>query len=1024
MKEIKTLKQKLGCYFLAGNDLDVSTFINVETVLYLLRKTSPFLDPSCAYVLLRGYQLTNHSRAGEDLYLMQQARRKLICYASRMKWEDDFAKYCDEKYAMIRLYDIQNGKLVKMDKNLPADDRENIYDQFLREEVKSRSYTKIASAGKYVFRLINKESVTVDIPSWFADLGAQEETVSATKKTCRDKIQLSFEDLLQAAEEMKQIVPDDYCHAVLKANRLHSVIDSAIDLTIEKIVNVLGMVGAGKSTLMKVLTYYLSKNGYRVVIVLNTVSEVIQMMRDLSKYKLDVSPLIGKSNQEKYVCALKREGDMYIDEDIAQYLSAPCALNGLVNSSAQEAWEYGERPCYNLRSRSETSSGNIFRCPLFHVCPGAVMLRKAETSSIVVTTVAGLSASYIGCSRHLFLDEVLSSADVVMFDECDRVQSTLDDFFAPNTAFNDFIYAQADGCAEDMRKPYSKIQQDKNERAYYQYARMTSDIYESIVESISNIEINEKGKWYKLVTSTFSALTILEHLKEEGIDERLESGLRECAIMRRFESSDDNFVAQLSEIVDNICMVSAHADTRLKRLLNNNGFSLDEKTFFHVVLLLKVIAFDRIMHHIDDAAKSVDMEILRSNNISDFLQARFIAQQKYLPAAPMGNMFGMMYSKSDEKLKVYRQYANGRFLMLSMPWLRVNEQGEPIGPHAILMSGSSYAPGSLQYNVNVPVNYILESPKATHEYLKNSIFRTCGAQTVVSGGGIYRREENLRMLISEIREHIESECDREGKLLFIVNSYDEARIAWNRIKELLSQAGRQERCAVLIRDDEKKTGDMIKKNEIEYFGGHPAKILIAPASVICRGYNIVDDYGNSAIRSVFFLVRPMSVPDDISLKIGKLNGYITEKFLQRSMGDPGVYANDLKNEAGKFWGILEQDSGVGALKYLSDESKRDVVATVFITLIQIFGRAARVKDMGRIGEAPRIYFADGAFNSGRGEYSFDIIAGILEYLEQLFQTDKRIAETLYGAFYCALKEGHNETETIAVDGIYSENYYD
>ena len=370
MKEIKTLKQKLGCYFPAGNDLDVSTFINVETVLYLLRKISPFLDPACAYVLLRGYQLTNHSRAGEDLYLMQQARRKLICYASRMKWEDDFAKYCDEKYAMIRLYDIQNGKLVKMDKNLPADDRENIYDQFLREEVKSRSYTKIASAGKYVFRLINKESVTVDIPSWFADLGAQEETVSATKKTCRDKIQFSFQDLLRAAEEMKQIVPDDYCHAVLHANKFHNVIDTTGDLTIDKVINILGMVGAGKSTLMKVLSYYLSKHGYRVVIVLNTVSEVIQMMRDLSKYKLDVSPLIGKSNQEKYVCALKREGDMYIDEDIAQYLSAPCALNGLVNSSAQEAWEYGERPCYNLRSRSETSSGNIFRCPLFHVCPG------------------------------------------------------------------------------------------------------------------------------------------------------------------------------------------------------------------------------------------------------------------------------------------------------------------------------------------------------------------------------------------------------------------------------------------------------------------------------------------------------------------------------------------------------------------------------------------------------------------------------------------------------------------------------
>ena len=1023
MSEIKKVKQQLIRYFSDVNDFDVGTFINVEIVLYLLHKVSPSLDPSSAYVLLRGYQLTNHSRSGEDLYLLQQARQKLICYASRMKWEEDFLKYCNDKYALIRLYEIQDGRIIEENENIPAAERESVYEKFLREEVKSKPLMKMATAGEYVFYRINKESVTVSIPPWLAEFGMKEKPISCTRKARREKIQITYQDLLKTSEEMKSIVPNDYCYSVLQANRLQSVSDSD-GFTIDKIVNILGMVGAGKSTLMKVLSYYLSKNGYHVVIVLNTVSEVIKMMRDLKKYGLDVSPLIGKSNQEKYVCALKQKDELYIDEDIAAYLNAPCLLNGLTNSSSQEAWEYGERPCYNLASRNEESNGNKFRCPLFHICQGAAMLRKAEISSVVVTTVAGLSASYVGGSRHLFLDEVLSSVDVVMFDECDRVQSTLDDFFAPNTAFNDFINAQASGCAEDMRKPYSKIQQDKNERQYFKYARMTSDVYESIVESINNIEKNEKGTWYKLVTSTFSALTILELLKTEGVEERLVNGLWECAILRKSELLTDGFVAQLSEITDNIYTLSSHADTRLKRLLDNNGITLGKKTFFHLMLLLKVIAFDRIMHHIDDAAKSVDMEILRNNSISDFLQARFISQQKFLPAAPMGNMFGMVYSKSDEKLKVYRQYANGRFLMLSMPWLRVNEKGEPIGPHAILMSGSSYAPGSLQYNVNLPVDYILISSETTREYLKKSIFRTCGAQTVVSGGGTYRRGENLQMLISEIREHIESECDREGKILLIVNSYDEARIAWNRVKEVLFQAGRQERCAILIRDDEKKEEDTIKKNEIEYFGFHPAKILIAPASVICRGYNIVDENGNSAIRSVFFLVRPMAVPDDISLKIGKLNGYIAESFLQRKMGDPGTYAVNLKNEAGKFWGILERDSGIGALKYLSEESKRDVVATVFITLIQIFGRAARVKEIDKIGKAPRIYFADGAFNSGRGNSSFDIIAGILEYLKLLFQTDKLVAETLYGAFYIALKEGHNGTEEIADDGIYSENYYD
>ena len=89
----------------------------------------------------------------------------------------------------------------------------------------------------------------------------------------------------------------------------------------------------------------------------------------------------------------------------------------------------------------------------------------------------------------------------------------------------------------------------------------------------------------------------------------------------------------------------------------------------HLQLSLKVIYFDRLMHRIDNAAKSVDKEILWNNNISDFLQARFVSQQKYLPSAPMGNMFGMVYTEKEE-LKVYRQYACGRYLMLSLPWLR------------------------------------------------------------------------------------------------------------------------------------------------------------------------------------------------------------------------------------------------------------------------------------------------------------------------------------------------------------------
>lgn len=365
--------------------------------------------------------------------------------------------------------------------------------------------------------------------------------------------------------------------------------------------------------------------------------------------------------------------------------------------------------------------------------------------------------------------------------------------------------------------------------------------------------------------------------------------------------------------------------------------------------------------------------------------------------------------------------------MLSLPWLRVNECGEPLGPHAILMSGSSYAPGSLQYHVNVPVDYVLKAPSNITEYLKKSNFQTCGATTVISGGGQAGRGERLKSLLREIRQHIEAELDRTGKILFVVNSYSEAQEVMRHTKSLLSELNRKEKCAVVIGDDEerKETG-MLRKSELQSFAFRDEKILIAPAAIICRGYNVVDQDGNAAFRSIFFLVRPMSVPDDITLKISKLNGLISHKFNLLKVNDWGTYANEVKNEGGKFWGIMERDSGC-RLSDLSDDNKRDITATVFIVIEQTYGRSARVGNNGTIdGCPPRIYFADGAFNSGRGDGSFDILKEICIYLEELMVKDENIATTLYGTFYNALKENikNESTEEITDDDFYSENFHD
>lgn len=1028
MKSLKFLADNLKGSFKETKEFGIYDFLSVENVLYLLSIISPDLNPNNAYVLLRGYQIINHSIEDEKLFLLQQARIKFLVYSSRMQWEQDLGCYLNKQYESIRLYNIVDNKLVKTKNSIPFQNREDEYLSNLQSIQTKRANVPLAKAGKYKFYRQDKSSVTVQIPEW--QVTGKEETNSKLEcaKSRRERISISYNELLATALEMKKMVSTDYCYDVLQKNTIENVrkVHDGAEVSINGVTNIVGMVGSGKTTLLKVLCYYLAKHKYRTAIILNTVSDVVEIYKYLKKFNLSVTPLVGKSSQEKYVYSLLNGNEMFIDEDISKYLSAPCILNGL-SEECVKAWQYSERPCYNLRAcDSEDKNSSRVRCKFYDFCPGAAMLREAEKSDIVVTTVAGLASARIGKNRKLFMEEVIDNFDVVMFDECDRVQSTLDDFFAPNTSFNDFMKSQSNACATDMHKSYSDVSRNRNERKYFTLARETTQVYDEIVGDIKKITETEKSGWNKIISSTFSALTLKRQLEIDGISGLLTGALSQCIGVSDEVPETEDFANQVSELCDGSCKIDSHFERRLKRLLNDNKINLSDKDLLHLQLSMKVIYFDRLMHRIDNAAKSVDKEILWNNNISDFLQARFVSQQKYLPSAPMGNMFGMVYTEKEE-LKVYRQYACGRYLMLSLPWLRVNECGEPLGPHAILMSGSSYAPGSLQYHVNVPVDYVLKAPSNITEYLKKSNFQTCGATTVISGGGQAGRGERLKSLLREIRQHIEAELDRTGKILFVVNSYSEAQEVMRHTKSLLSELNRKEKCAVVIGDDEerKETG-MLRKSELQSFAFRDEKILIAPAAIICRGYNVVDQDGNAAFRSIFFLVRPMSVPDDITLKISKLNGLISHKFNLLKVNDWGTYANEVKNEGGKFWGIMERDSGC-RLSDLSDDNKRDITATVFIVIEQTYGRSARVGNNGTIdGCPPRIYFADGAFNSGRGDGSFDILKEIRIYLEELMVKDENIATTLYGTFYNALKENikNESTEETTDDDFYSENFHD
>lgn len=1019
MSSLETIKRSLRNYIPTSVNLD--DFIKSEMTLALLEKCKPEGDPTKAYLLLHNYSLMGEVVCDETAFLLQKAHRLLHSCSSKMNWAKVLENYRNaqsEFCLYIFTEKIEKGsKVLKFARNTELavePDRADVYFEYIRKH-KEEKHFGYAKGGKYSYSIKDKTSSTV----YSADVEIPDCTpqmpVSPPPKKTRKKISVSTDELLASATEMAEKKPDDYCYSILKSNTLKAVtegnVKSANRLEIDKITNLVGMVGSGKSTLMKVLSYHLAKADKKVVLVLDTVSSVLEMCSYLSQFGVSVSPVIGRSGREKYIDQVAKAHEKYLQNEYSKYLTAPCIIDGMAKNKRDKssAPMFGNEPCRSLMKNKKH-----YNCPYMDICPAVRMYRDVYTSNVIVTTVQGLAAIRLLGDNKLFLEYVLEQADLVVFDECDKVQKTLDEFFTPSASFDKFRQNAAALCSEAMNKETEALDgMEKNESGYIRKLMRSLGVCMAVREAISAYG----GTWRTILSRTFSAEILYqaicrENQKNKYISDKSLEHMRRVTIGLDHDKDIEHILKfALSE--DDIKIFSSD----ISDWLTDNNCKPDKTFSDHIKLYLVVAAFDNYIREISDSYLFLPYERKTQQELTDFLSTRFTAQQKILPSSAMGNLFGM---KNDPQkgLILYRQYAFGRALMDRMPWLRLTEEGQPAGPNVLLLSGSSWADGCLQYHVNVPVEYLLEAEEWKRRKIAESKMIDLGTAIRVSGSGSEEREENLTEVIKKIMGTIEAELRSEGKLLMIVNSYSEAQTAANYLNRRLSN---EKTVACMCREADEFDENMILRSEIADFSDHSADIMVAPAQAIERGYNIVDKDGHSAFGSVFFLVRPMEVPDEISSKCTKLNGYIERHCVLLGKKNAFDRAAKLRSEATKQWSLMERQ-GKMQLSSLDPVMKLDVTASLFVLILQIFGRLCRITDESK--PAPRVYFADGAFRrSEKNTAGYDLLNELIDYLDSMIDNKEtgKIAETLYQPFYEAFKKGVEKNEFVDIsDDIYSE----
>ena len=1019
MSSIETIKRSLRNYL--PTSVNIDDFIKAEMTLALLEKCKPEGDPTKAYLLLHNYSLLGEVVCDETAFLLQKAHRLLHSCSSKMNWAKVLENYRNaqpEFCLYIFTEEIEKGsKVLKFARNTELavePDRADVYFEYIRKHKEERHF-EYAKGGKYSYSIKDKTSSTV----YSADVEILDRTpqmpISPPPKKTRKKISVSTDELLASAAEMAEKKPDDYCYSILKSNTLKAVtegnVKSANRLEIDKITNLVGMVGSGKSTLMKVLSYHLAKADKKVVLVLDTVSSVLEMCSYLSQFGVSVSPVIGRSGREKYIDQVAKAHEKYLQNEYSKYLTAPCIIDGMAinKSDKSSAPMFGNEPCRSLMKNKKH-----YNCPYMDICPAVRMYRDVYTSSVIVTTVQGLAAIRLLGDNKLFLEYVLEQADLVIFDECDKVQKTLDEFFTPSASFDKFRQNAAALCSEAMNKETEALDgMEKNESGYIRKLMRSLGVCMAVRESISAYG----GTWRTILSRTFSAEILYqaicrENQKNKYISDKSLEHMRRVTIGLDHDKDIEHILKfALSE--DDIKIFSSD----ISDWLTDNSCKPDKTFSDHIKLYLVVAAFDNYIREISDSYLFLPYERKTQQELTDFLSTRFTAQQKILPSSAMGNLFGM---KNDPQkgLILYRQYAFGCALMDRMPWLRLTEEGQPAGPNVLMLSGSSWADGCLQYHVNVPVKYLLEAEEWKRRKIAESKMIDLGTAIRVSGSGSEEREENLTEVIKKIMGTIEAELRSEGKLLMIVNSYSEAQTAANYLSRLLSNG---KTVACMCREADEFDENMILRSEIADFSDHSADIMVAPAQAIERGYNIVDKDGHSAFGSVFFLVRPMEVPDEISSKCTKLNGYLERHCVLSGKKNAFDRAAKLRSEATRQWSLMERQ-GKMQLSSLDPVMKLDVTASLFVLILQIFGRLCRITDGSM--PAPRVYFADGAFRrSEKNTAGYDLLNELIDYLDSMIDNKEtgKIAETLYQPFYEAFKKGVEKNEfTDISDDIYSE----
>ncbi|WP_107668815.1 hypothetical protein [Cyanothece sp. BG0011] len=877
------------------------------------------------------------------------------------------------------------------------------------------------------------------------------------------------------------------------------------EINIKELVHIVGLLNVGKSTLLEILLYHLAKQKNRCALVVNDVVTAVKIA-SLFAHQLNIpaAPILGSDRNDHltkvYEPILSNSGDEITqggEHPVWRWFSPVCLLLPLVEP--ENHWGFGEEPCHNLYSKivipkndndedEEFKESDYYTCPFYYHCPRHQLEKDIIQAKIWILTPASLVQTRVPKQgfkgkRITFAEAIYHHCNFLFVDEADRVQVQLDQQFCPQENLLD----NSKNCfLNKLRNNHNPIYESNRGIMGIPLVEKwtnTQNTADTAINKICNllygneILINWLDRSHFTGISLFASLmkyveeaaennqstptkSVTEGIASQQEEQRQKETLKDLETFFKspLDAANNSKLGQIPIYClhsENEELIISEIEKWWKRYLKNHKIKFNDqekiqelltKTYLAILVTILDNRLGYLVDNLIDMGRIIDLHDINQSLVHrpprDFLPI--------IPNAPVGNLLGFRYipersNRKAGKLEYFRYVGVGRYLLLNFPklWSVDNING----PHTILISGTSYVPGSPDYHLIEKPSILLvpsdNNKTAGNEGIRSSEFYFSPQQSLnrsnhiaISGKlpkdrkkavkdmteTIIYKPDKASSFIEYLFETIEIKAKQNHKqwsdrnrILLLVNSYDEAELLSEYLKHSpLKYTINNLEIHCLRRDNSPKEDEGIRRGKItQAIKKDKKQIIIAPLMALERGHNILNDQRIAAFGVAVFVSRPMPVPNDWQITVRQLNNWALNHYLDTQL----TQLSNLTEVENKFYQLARNklyqlNLRSMSFKQLSEEERQVLSLNQFVSIWQVIGRLVR-------GGVPcLVHFLDLTFapesvKNETDKETTSLLVAIIKQLEKLLNEEnslpyqKTLATELYGEFFTALQSTEN-----------------